>query len=62
MINFIDTTPNFDIEPKFATLMPIDERVQVIEGTSERIFDDEFVQVLMNNRIVKVKKESLVYA
>ena len=37
------------------------DKISVIVGSEERIYDQVFAHAIVNNRIVKVLKESLVY-
>lgn len=64
-MNFFDTTPNFNVPAEAvhrpATVILLNEKVQVIMGSQELIFGEEFMHVLRNGRIAKMKKDCLVF-
>ena len=65
MLKFdVDSTPTFGNIPKMrsALLMPLKDRVKVIEGSSEMIFGEEYVSGLNSmNRFGKFKSSALSY-
>lgn len=62
-MKYIDTTPTFDVKPRYvsATVMPLNEKVQVIVGSVEKIFDEDYVQAIKNGRLAKFKKSALIF-
>lgn len=65
MLKFdLDSTPTFGNIPKMkiALLMPLKDKVRVIEGSSEMIFGEEYVSGLNSmNRFGKFKSSALTY-
>lgn len=60
----VDSTPTFGNIPKMrsALLMPLKDKVKVIEGSSEMIFGEEYVSGLNSmNRFGKFKSSALSY-
>lgn len=60
---FIPTTNIGDFtQLKRASIPKLHENISVIVGSDEQIFDDMFVSGIINNRVMKFKRDSLVYA
>lgn len=65
MLKFdLDTTPMFGSIPKMksAMLLPLRDKIKVIDGSSELIFGEEYVSGLNSmNRFGKFKSSAVTY-
>lgn len=59
----ISTTPTFGdvIKYKTARIMPLGEKVQIIIGSEEKIFGEDYVSGLRQNRLQKFRQTAVEY-